>query len=235
MATLASTAAGQPLASLIAQASSLLAPEHVQRAHSLAREMMSPLASLIENPQAGVQVAAYYVGPGVPAPRNIAMADVAARTARLLEQHLCLELGQALAMVGHPTESIAMLGALADSFVDPAGPRLSAAELGGDARAGRFLRETFTYWGQAARRGGSDPRAARAVYETAAERGVWQEAWQRPLEHYRAGLCRRPFWDAASLPAARALESAHPAILAECLALLNRGDAAFASCARSEA
>ena len=44
--------------------------------------------------------------------------------------------------------------------------------------------------------------------------------WQRPLDHYYPSLVPRAFWDAATIPAAVALEAAFPQILAECQQLM---------------
>lgn len=50
---------------------------------------------------------------------------------------------------------------------------------------------------------------------------------QRPLQHFDRRLECRPFWEAESLPAARALEAAFPEILAELMRILPEAQRRF--------
>ena len=140
---------------------------------------------------------------------------------------LCLELGQALAVMAREYSAAGdIFRVAADLFAggsscDPTLPS-----------AGLFLREVYSHWGRAMERrerGGaargtasdaSASAAARDVYELAVSRGVWAHPLQRPQDRYLRALRARPFWDAAELPAARALETHAAAILAEARGLM---------------
>lgn len=225
----------------------LLQPAHVQRAQAIARGQMKPLLDLLEGGEAGVDRALLLglLAPVEGAPGVLRTAAEQAEAAYV--RCVCLEYGQALSMVGKHAAACAVLCTLADSFVvadsdGPAGRRLAAAKVqmarGGEvardgplpATAGVFLREVYQHWAEAAARrdGALDGASVRAIHEQAARRGVWAHPLQRPLDHYKPSLRAQPFWDAAALPAARALEAAAPLILEELRSLLLASPAAFA-------
>jgi hypothetical protein len=197
----------------------MLLPDIVLRATTLAEEQMRPFVKVVaEDLRGGLAF-------GVIAPAEHALPPMARQQA-LRQRHLLLELGQALSMVGEQERAAMTLGALASCFVDAQGLRAAAAaavpEAAGLVNARRFEREVFKHWGEALSRMG-DPAQEQAVYGLAVRRGVWSHPLQRPLDHFDRALTSRPFWDASSLPAARALEAAGPRILSELLALLAGG------------
>ncbi|KAL1523260.1 hypothetical protein AB1Y20_018210 [Prymnesium parvum] len=94
------------------------------------------------------------------------------------------------------------------------GAAAAAQALRAWGKAGKFERECFAVWALAARRlhGAAEEEE---VHSRGVEWGVWADKLQRPVELLHKTLRRQPFWDAAALPAARALASAHAEILKE--------------------
>jgi aspartate beta-hydroxylase len=148
-------------------------------------------------------------------------------------------MGQALLMTGHADAAARVLAVACASAPPTPSPvplarilslasfstqRSEEARLASLSWAGRFAREAAHYHAIALQAAGR-PAAAVEATALAVSRGVWLDSLQRPLDHLDPSLCRQPFWDAAGLPAARALEAAFPAILAELQALLCHGDA----------
>ena len=219
----------KPLQQWQKEASSLLSPEILERARSLANELMSPYVDLMRG---DVRTALAY---GLLTPSEAMIDAVGARMSMAFTRYLLLELGQALSMKQHHIMACRVFAALGHNFAhDPSNVRVKAVsacadDLRHDARSGRFEREIYTWWGSAVQHGRPTVSAAvEDVYRLALRRGVWGSALQRPLEHYVPSLRRRPFWEAKDLPAAMALEAAFPEILGELNALLAHRERTFA-------
>ena len=120
---------------------------------------------------------------------------------------------QALAAFGHDAEGCDVLRATADCF----GSTNVASSV--DGEAGKFLREVYTQLGLVTEKL-HGTAAAHSVYELAVARGVWLHPLQRPQDVFQTPAARPRFWDAASLPCARALEAHYDTIRAECKQLL---------------
>lgn len=211
-------------------ATQLVSAEILERAKQLAAELMAPHALIMREDDGSLGVAY-----GLLTTREAAM-PIVARLAEAGTRHVLLELGQALSMTQQDHEAARVLGAVAHVFTLDAPARAAAAaahpDAEADARSGRFEREVYTYWASAAQRaahGRDSAEQERAVYRLAVRRRVWRHPMQRPLEHFQPALTRRPFWDAASLPAAVALEAAFPQILREVRALMGQADENFAT------
>jgi aspartate beta-hydroxylase len=214
----------------------------------LAREQAAPLIQLLTTGgDAGVDLA---IAAGGLSAAETALLSASAqlglnRCIEAVEQRYSLvELGQALLMTGNAEAAASVLAVACASApprrlgeppapappprVPPAGSvslgsssahRSEEARLASLSWAGRFAREAAQYHALALEAAGRPDAAAEAT-TAAVRRGVWLDRLQRPLDHLDPSLCRRAFWDAAKLPAARALEAAFPAILAELQALL---------------
>ena len=203
---------------VIARAEALLSVAHVERARSIAQQQM-PMG-LIQDEQLLDEALAFGALTCTEASlgRN-------QRIKSVFERCLCLELGQALLVTGQYAVAYETFQQVADGFADPAGRCDTAVRALQPlpSSSGLFLREVYTNWGRAAERqhaGASSVAAARAVYELAAARKIWADPLQRPQERYLRALTARPFWEASSLPVARALEAAASEIIAEYRALM---------------
>lgn len=236
-------------------ASAVLTPELVQRASSLAREQAAPLIRLLTaGGDESVHLAISAGGLSV-AEMGLLSAFTSPqlglkRCIEAVEQRYSLvELGQALLMSGNADAAVSVLAAACvsapptplimraplappppvllartESLASASTLRREEARLASLSWAGRFAREAAHYHAIALQAAGR-PAAAAEATAAAVGRGVWLDSLQRPLDHLDTSLCRRAFWDAAGLPAARALEAAFPAILAELQALVGRSDA----------
>ena len=209
-------------------AHSLVTEDIRSRAQTLARQQMAPNEAIM-----AADDSAFALAFGLLTPAEAALRG-AARMTECFDRYLLLELGQALCMTGQPEAAARVLGALAHRFaqVDPSGrvaaAREAHASVCADPRARHFERELFTHWATTACRIDPSGSADEPVWSLAVRRGLWRSRLQRPMDHYDRSLSKRPFWEASTLPAARALEAAFPHILTECEALLQRRDERFA-------
>lgn len=206
-----------PLSRWLQLATSLVTPDILERAKRFAAELMAPHALIMRDARGDFGLA---IGVLTPAEASL---PVTSRLAEVTTRHVLLELGQALQMTQLDHDAARVLAAVAHAFtIDPHGARAAAMaahpEAVNDPRSGRFEREAFTYWAHAVQRAGG---LEDDVYRLAVRRGAWRHYMQRPLEHFEPTLTRKPFWESAELPAARALEAAFPEILAELHALMS--------------
>jgi len=82
------------------------------------------------------------------------------------------------------------------------------------ALCGRGWAEALNSWEEALVKCGRGAEVP-GVWALGAARGAWPSTVQRPTGLYVRRLEAKPIWDAAEIPAARALEAAYPAILNE--------------------
>ena len=141
---------------------------------------------------------------------------------------LLQQLAQALLITGHFVEAARAYELCADMYVRGGlqgemlreSARVARPIAAANREADKSQREVYRFWADAAlKHEGID--AATRVHALGVERGVWPSALQRPVGQYASHLEARPFWEAASLPAALALQAAYPQIKAELLSLLS--------------
>ena len=142
--------------------------------------------------------------------------------AAVVARSLLIQVAQALLLVGRPRDSCIAYGACASCFIpkDESQEALCAQAMqlrpeGVMNREARKVERTiYRFWADSARNVGGAAQAC-LVDELGARRGVWPSVMQRPVGQFDCRLSAVPFWDASTLPCARALEQAFPAILAE--------------------
>ena len=181
----------------IAQAQSLLAPKIVERARALAQQFLAPIVKILRAAKSEAEINELLLF-GALTSHEATIIDGDSRVESVFNRLLCLELGQALAAFGHDAEGCDVLRATADCF----GSTNVASSV--DGEAGKFLREVYTQLGLVTEKL-HGTAAAHSVYELAVARGVWRHPLQRPQDVFQTSLRGLVFWDAASLPCARAL------------------------------
>ena len=200
----------------------LVPPEHKEPIINAAQQQINPYLDLILGPQAD-HAAAIVHGVLAPYESIIGRNDPAVLKAEVVARVLLAVIAQALLLVGRPKDACVAYGYCAHVF-GPAGGE-EAEELRQQSHilrpqsvhhreARKVEREIYRFWGDAAMQAGGKADAER-VHALGVSRGVWPSLTQRPVGQIDRRLTARPFWSSDDIPAAKALEAAHPTILHE--------------------
>ena len=206
---------GVPLGEALQGATSALAPQHAARAMHLAAAEGKQISQMLASAEG----------------RKAALANRLVSATEILEDDPCedeivkrltlLHCAAALLRVGEERKrrrefehAARACGRAAYAVGEPF---VSSPSL---ANGGAFERQAFGMWSRALHLLG-DAAGELWVHQLGVSRRVWNDLMQRPLSLLQPQLSRRPFWPAADVPEARALEASHGVILAELTALLD--------------
>ena len=215
----------EPLHTILARSFALIPTTAVGAVQGTAEQQLSVYAHILFGPTAD-RVLGLVLGLLTPSEWERNADDDTLRKA-VTARVLLSQIATALRIFGKAHESCVAWAACGHCFVELGArgetlrlqARAARPQNADNREGGRIEREIYRFWADAAFDIGGASAALR-VHELGVIRGAWPNVLQRPVGQYARALTAKPFWDAAEVPGARALEASYAVIRKELEGLL---------------